>query len=241
MAETGSGRHAIDRLLADLRGIFGVRLRSLGTYGGRNSSASSPVASDEVIHTVALVDDVSFEDLSRCARASESWMRSGLAIPLVLPRDEFSHSLDAFPLEYSQILSTYTGVHGDSPFHDVQIALEDRRRACEMQAKSHLLHLREGYIETGGRGPAVALLLAYSVAAFRALLTNVARLQGGRADGLDGVLAHAESMGLSRSLVAEILAIRIEGGLAAADAGRLFPQYLEVVERIARLVDRWRV
>lgn len=240
MAETGSGRHAIDRLLADLRGIFGARLRSFGTYDRRDSSATSPVAGDEVVYTVALVDGMTFEDLSRCARASDSWMRSGLAVPLVLPRNEFSHSLDAFPLEYSQIQSTYAGVHGDSPFDDVQIALEDRRRACEMQAKSHLLHLREGYIETGGRGPAVARLLAYSVAAFRALLTNVARLQGGRADNLETVLAHAESMGLSRALIAEIFAIRPEGGLAAADAGRLFPQYLDAVERIARLVDRWR-
>ena len=33
----------------------------------------------------------------------------------------------------------------------------DLRRACEVQARSHLLHLREGYIETRGRSDALAV------------------------------------------------------------------------------------
>ena len=56
---------------------------------------------------------------------------------------------------------------------------EDLRRACETQIKSHLVHLREGFIESGGRPQAIADLVAASAPAFAALLRNVARLNGG--------------------------------------------------------------
>ena len=41
----------------------------------------------------------------------------------------------------------------------------DLRRACEVQARSHLLHLREGYLETRGRADALADLIVQSAPA----------------------------------------------------------------------------
>ena len=55
----------------------------------------------------------------------------------------------------------------------------DLRRACEVQARSHLLHLREGFLETRGqRRRARRCSIVRSAAPFAALLTSVARLQG---------------------------------------------------------------
>ena len=61
---------------------------------------------------------------------------------------------------------------------DVAIAPADLRRACETQIKSHLVHLREAFIESGGKPGAVASLVKASAPAFTALLRNVARLTG---------------------------------------------------------------
>ena len=47
-----------------------------------------------------------------------------------------------------------------------------------MQARGHVVHLREGYIETGGDHRAVAKLVAAAIPPFRALVKNVARLDG---------------------------------------------------------------
>src|SRR5947209_9568481 len=52
-------------------------------------------------------------------------------------------------------------------------------RACEVQARGHLLHLREGYLETRGRNDALAVLIVRSAPAFAALVSNLARLDGG--------------------------------------------------------------
>ena len=70
--------------------------------------------------------------------------------------DEFRTSLDAFPLEYGEIIRAHQRVFGNDPFDGVAIAAADLRRACETQIKSHLVHLREGFIEAGGEPSDIA-------------------------------------------------------------------------------------
>ncbi|MBI1874613.1 MAG: hypothetical protein HYS05_12130 [Acidobacteria bacterium] len=104
------------------------------------------------------------------------------------------------------------------------MAPDDRRRACEVQAKSHLLHLREGFLECGGRPEEVAHLITRSAAPLAALMRHVTRL-----GGMD---AHSEAF-------RPILALEASGALAAADALALYPKYLRSVEQFAQALDRW--
>jgi hypothetical protein len=146
---------------------------------------------------------------------------------LILPEHEFRRSLDAFPLEYGEIIRAHARVVGNNPFDGIAIAREDLRRACETQIKSHLVHLREGYIESGGSPGAVAELVAASAPAFTALLRNVARLNGvitsDRTDATRQGARGAEQ----------------KPGHAGVDAARLFPDYLAAIEQLARAVDAW--
>src|SRR5687768_4965808 len=50
------------------------------------------------------------------------------------------------------------------------------RRAVEGLAKSHLIHLREAFLESHGETTRIARLIAASAAPLRALLTQIARL-----------------------------------------------------------------
>ena len=106
------------------------------------------------------------------------WHDLGLATPLVLGAHEFSGSLEAFPFEFGAILADHAVVSGENPFDGLRIGPADLRHACEIQARSHLLHLREGYLETRGRGDALANLIARSAPPFAALVKSIARLQG---------------------------------------------------------------
>ena len=85
---------------------------------------------------------------------------------------QFRRSLDAFPLEYGEIIRAHARVFGADPFDGMAIPREDLRRACETQVKSHLVHLREGYIEAGNRPQRVADLVTASAPAFAALLRH---------------------------------------------------------------------
>jgi len=227
---------AADTLIRDLGGIFRGRLLSLVVYGGQvDGNATAPLQS------LVLVSSLTADDLAACAHLSAEWTRGGIGTPLILPDSEFRASLDVFPLEYGEIVRAHTLVHGADPFAGVTISPTDLRLACEAQAKSHLLHLRQGYMQTGGRLPAVARLVAQSAPAFAALLRNVGRLSGvNTSDRMEATRQGASAARLSLDTVDAILALESPSALPASDPARLFPDYLVAVERLAAVVDQWR-
>lgn len=224
-------------LVTDLRSVFGDRLQSVVVYGAHADGASS-----HPVTCLALVDRVGLADLESCARHTARWHKAGLATPLLLPESEFRTSLDAFPLEYGEIMRSHQRVFGDDPFAGVTIGREDLRRECETQIKSHLLHLREGFLEAKGDPAAIGDVVAGSAAAFTALLRHVAWLTG--ADTTDRVQATregAKAAGVADTIVADMLALENHTAMRTSDPARVFPEYLAAVEQLARTVDAWRV
>ena len=219
-------------LLHDLQGTFGPRLNAFVTYG---HEGTTPLPS------LAIVESLTVEDLSACARHAKSWHRDGAATPLILTRDEFADSLDAFPLEYGEILDTYRLLHGGDPFTGLSIRPEDLRRACEVLAKSHLLHLRENYMDGSARPAAISALVAESAPAFATLLRRLARLDGNKAT-TPLELGHyaAARPGLDARVVGDVFALAASGDQSGVDPLRLFPDYLAAAEQLARFIDAWR-
>jgi len=77
-----------------------------------------------------------------------------------------------------------------------------------------VLHLREGYLEAAGDAKKAAALVASAIPSFRALVANVARL-----DGIS-----------PKALVTQV-------GLENFEKG--FPDAVRAAERIVDYVDRW--
>jgi hypothetical protein len=231
-----SWRPSAAALVADLTHVFGSRLRALVAYGPRVEGDE-----DAPLTCLALVESIGVTDLDVCASMARHWEQQRIATPLILPDHEFRRSLDAFPLEYGEILRAHERVFGPDPFDGASIAREDLRRACETQIKSHLLHLREGYIEASGSPHTVAELVTTSAPAFGALLRNVARLSGSTTmDRSAATLEGARAAGLADGLVGDVLALERRTAIPTTDAARLFPDYLGAVEQLARVVDGWR-
>lgn len=221
--------HMLDRvnpLAADLQRIFGPRLQSLVAYGELDNPDDPDVASGD-LHTLALVERLTFRDLAACAPLVPGWRRAGLAVPLLLARDEFARTLDVFPIEWGGIMAQHVAIVGADPFAGMRVSEADLRRACELQAKSHLIHLREGYLESGGRPVAVAQLMAASGPPLRALLARLEQLSPGC----------TERAGLSPALVHEIATAEAS---TIADPSALLACYIEAVEQLWQEVDAWR-
>jgi hypothetical protein len=186
---------APDTLAAQLREIFGDRLQMVAAFGADSQ-------------TCAVVDNIALADLDKCATL---FVKQRPA-PLLMLIDELSRALDAFPLEFNEIIATRRLIAGTDLLAALTVPAEDLRRACEAQARGHLVHLREGYIEAAGERKAIAQLVAASGAPFRALVANVARLDGTSGDELAGRL-----------------------GLTTGD----FPAALRAAERLVAYVDEW--
>ena len=205
-------------LASDLQRVFGARLQSLVAYGVMDGEA-------EGVHTLALVESLTFQDLAACVPLVPAWRRSGFAVPLILSRDEFLRTLDVFPLEYGEIINRHTVLLGDDPFAGMTVNAADLRRACELHAKSHLIHLREAYLENGDDPPRLGRMMAASSAPLRALLTNL--------DLLDASIA--ARAGVTPELVREIAGADRS---TIADPSALLARYIGAVERLWREVDQ---
>jgi hypothetical protein len=230
-----SWRAAAAELADDLKPVFGGRLSSIVVYGPHvDGAAEGPVTA------LVLVSSLTIEDLDACAALAGRWERVGLATPLILPAAEFHRSLDVFPLEYGEIVRAHAHVYGPDPFEGAVIHDADLRRACETQIKSHLVHLREGYVEAGGRIRQVAELVRSAAPAFAALLRNVAKLHGvSSTERMDLTRRGAQAAGIPDTVVDAVLALEHRPTAGAVDAARLFPSYLAAIERLAETVDRW--
>jgi hypothetical protein len=219
-------------LVDDLHRIFGPRLEAVVAYGRLQHGP---------VPTLVLVNSLSVEDLNACAERVGRWRRDGMATPLLLTRADFARSLDAFPIEYGEIIEHHEVVFGSDPFVGMAIGHEDLRRACEVQVKSHLLHLREDYIEARGRFSEVDNLVRESAAGFATLLRHLARLDEANAESTDGLLRYARNrFNVDERVVGDLLALAEADGHSPVDAVKLFPDYLGVMERLATFVDQWR-
>jgi hypothetical protein len=241
---------AVQTLERELREVFGTRLQSLVIYGQRahaDGHAHDPHGGHAghghdapPTHTLAIVDSMTSDDLRACAVRIDAWHDAGLATPLLIADHEFEQSLDAFPLEFGAILADHTVVAGGNPFASLAVDPADLRRACEVQARSHLLHLREGFLETRGRADALAVLIVRSAAAFAALVTSIARLEGHATDDATSAARHLErTLGASNSAVEKITKLADAHDITSAEAERLFGPYLDAVERLVKYVDGW--
>ena len=191
----------IDAMAAQLKDIFNERLKMVATFGDSANTCA-------VVHTLTL------DDLDRCAAHAAAWNKAGLEAPLLIVEGELRRALDAFPLEFTEIISTRRVVAGNDLFDEVMVPKQELRRACEVQGRGHVLHLREGYIEAAGDGKKIAALVSAAIPPFRALVTNVARL-----DGIS-----------PKALVTQLGLENFEKGFADA---------LRAADRIVDYVDRW--
>jgi len=237
---------AVQTIARDLGEIFGGRLESLVAYGPAANHEPHDAAHDTAhgasgqAHTLAIVDGLTRGDLERCAERVAAWHEAGLATPLLLAAGEFERSLDTFPLEFSAILADHAVVAGRNPFEGLAIDAADLRRACEVQARSHLLHLREGYLETRGRGDALSVLIVRSAAPFAALLKSIARLEGADAHDASAAGRHAERrLDVADGIVTGVVALAHVTEISSEEAMRIFPRYLDAVERLVAYVDGW--
>jgi hypothetical protein len=237
---TSAQQRAVDQLARDLDGVFGDRLESLVVYVGHQGDGS--------IHSCALVRALGFRDLNACLPFTESWYHRGVAVPLMLSSHELQRTVDIFPLEYSSIVADYAVVRGRDPFAAMRIPVEDVRRSVEGLAKSHLIHLREGFLESHGETTRIARLISASAAPLRALLTHLARLPDAAQGTLDTSTLSDESlaamaelrMHVPASLIRTVLASSGDGHSTITDPGHVLGPYIDASQRIWEYVDRWR-
>lgn len=225
-ALTDSVRHSYVKMVADLTRVFGDRFVAF---------VVSPTGA-----SAGFVSSLTADDLDALGTLADAWRRDFLQAPLVMTPDEFKRSLDAFPLEYQSLLDHHEVLAGTPPFDGVVIHADDLRRACEAQARGHLIHLRQGWIEQASHHGGLAELIADSSEPLRTVLRNLARLNGDEVDDDAALAAWAGRVaGLPDGLVRDVLALTDAAHRRDALVPRM-REYLAACERLWAYTDAWR-
>ncbi len=216
-------RRAFTALAADLARVFGDRLVAVVAYSPKRSAA----------FTTSLEPS----DLDALSVLADTWHRSHLETPLLLTADEFQRSLDAFPIEYQAIIDRHVVIAGTPPFANAVVSRNELRRACEAQAKGHLIHLRQAWVDAGGHSDELARRLAASALPLHVLLSHVATLEG--VTDADPATTLAARFSADTGILAAVLALEGHPEGARALLTRL-PQYLAACERVWAHIDGWQ-
>jgi hypothetical protein len=220
-----AARQAMARLAADLARVFDERFVAL--------IATGPV------RTAAFATSIRADDLEALSTLAHRWELDGLDKPLLITPHEFVRSLDAFPVEYQAMIDRHELIAGVSPFTGERPAEADLRRACEVQAKSFLIHLRQGWLQASDHAHEQAHLVAESAAPLRALIGNVARLHGAGYCSDPEIVSFAGTIpGINAELVAGVLSLDQRPESAKQFMPRM-NDYLVVAERLWAYVDGW--
>lgn len=210
-------------MAGDLTRVFGDRLVSVVAYARTRSAA--------------FTRSLAAADLEALSVLADTWHRSGLETPLLLTIDEFERSLDAFPIEYQAIIDRHVVITGTPPFAGVRVATEQLRRACEAQAKGHLIHVRQGWVDAGGHSEELARRLVASALPLHVLLSHVAGLTGHAAD--NPAAFAAARFGADADVIRAVLALEEHPEGAPAVLHRL-PDYLAACEHVWTFIDGWQ-
>ncbi|MGI8673500.1 MAG: hypothetical protein ACR2LU_12945 [Luteitalea sp.] len=230
---------AATALADDLERIFGARLRAVLVYGAHARPHARTVKAP--IQTLALVDLLTYADLAGAAERAGHWLGRGLDMPLLLPEREFARALDAFPLEYGDIIAHHVVVRGADPLTGLSVAAEDTRRAVEVRARGHAIHLREGFMLAQQRPQAVANLIVGSASPFASLIESFVRVTGVPTRSAPQALAaHVGTVAaLDSALVERLLTLEEEPVLEPDEATHLYPAYLDLMHALIAAIDAW--
>lgn len=150
-------------------------------------------------------------------------------------------SAAVFPLEFLEIQEQHRVLDGRDPFIGFHVKTDRLREAVVQGLMSHLLRLRQRYVEGGGSVEATTILLPLSITSIVPLLRGVQRLLG------RPVLSHSDAVIKD---VSEQLQLDLQGLLdtlllkrgqissGSHELPRLFDRYLQAATLLTRAVEQ---
>jgi hypothetical protein len=223
----------------EVKGAFGEQMEGLLLYGSAVRGEFLPGRSN--LNILLLVFSYDSAMLKQYSALHRRWSKEQIMVPLFLTEEELHMSAAVFPLEFLEIQEQHRVLGGRDPFIGFHVKTDRLREAVVQGLVSHLLRLRQRYVEGGGGGEATTMLLPLSITSMLPLLRGVQRLLG------RPPLSHSDA---AISDVAEQLKLDLQGLLDAwllkrgqispghHEVPRLFDRYLQAATQLIRAVNQ---
>jgi predicted nucleotidyltransferase len=225
----------------DLSKIFGSNLKSFILYG---SAATGEAFEHSDINTLLVLENIDIPVLRPAAKIIKKWVDGGQPVPLIFSRESLISSQDVFPIEFMDIKENHKVISGEAVFDSITVEPRNLRLEIERELKSKLIRMRQMYLASGGDKSRIKMVLIRSISGFTALLKGIIRLYGKKAPALkrEIIAAAPQELALKADVFNAIMEVK-EGkkNVTKDEADILYNQYMSEVERIAAIIDGFKV
>lgn len=225
-------------VIDDYKDLFGEDLVSVILYGSAASGDYLPGKSD--INFMIVLSDTGIDRLDQTFDAVAKWRKRNVATPLFLTEAYVRTSLDVFPIEYLSFQNNYKVVYGKDILRDLSFDREFLRLQCEREVKGKLLLLREGFLESRGKGKNLQLLVADSLGALTAIFKGLLHLKGEQLPHhhRNVIRAFCEAFEMDTMLFEKLLDVKEKRvKLSDPEMTGLFKDYFKEVQKLWKIVD----
>lgn len=223
----------------EVKGVFGEQLEGMLLYGSAVRGEFLPGRSN--LNILLLVSSYDSAVLKRYSSLHRQWSKEQVVVPLFLTEEELHMSATVFPVEFLEIQEQHRVLLGRDPFIGFHVKTDRLREAVVQGLTSHVLRLRQRYVEGGGGNDATTMLLSLSITSTLPLLRGVQRLLGrpvlSRSDAVIADVAEQLKLDLL-SLLDALLLKRGQISPGPLEVPRLFDRYLQAATQIIRAVDQ---
>jgi len=220
------------------KALFGDDLVSIILYGSATGQNFQPGKSD--INFMIVLTEDGIEHLDQAFEVVNKWRKRGVAVPLFLTEEYVKTSLDVFPIEYLNFQNNYVQVFGKDILKDLEFSPEFLRLQCEREIKGKLLLLREGFLETSGKGKALRGLITQALPALMAIfeaLLHLRKIDVPR-ERREIVRAMADAFELEPAVFEGLLDIKEDKSkLSDKESLNLFKGGLKEMRKLSKLIN----
>jgi len=225
-------------IISDYKELYGDDLVSIILYGSATGQDYRPGKSD--INFMIVLSETGIERLDQAFSIVKKWQKKNVAIPLFLTESYVKTSMDVFPIEYLNFQRNYALVFGKDILKDLSFDPKFIRLQCEREIKGKLLILREGFLETSGKGKALKGLISQSIPAFVAIFEALLNLKEKDVpkEKRETIRTTCKAFELDASVYERLLDVKEDKvKLGDIEIIKLFKDYLRESRKLSKLVD----
>lgn len=225
-------------IISDYKELFGDYLVSIILYGSATGQDYRPGKSD--INFMIVLSETGIECLDQAFSIVKKWQKKNVAIPLFLTESYVKTSMDVFPIEYLNFQRNYALVFGKDILKDLSFDPKFIRLQCEREIKGKLLILREGFLETSGKGKALKGLISQSIPAFIAIFEALLNLKEKDVpkEKRETIRTTCKAFELDAAVYERLLDVKEDKvKLGDIEIVKLFKDYLRESRKLSKLVD----
>ncbi len=234
-----SPNEIFQQFATDYKNIFGDDLISIILFGSAARGEYIPKRSD--INFLITLSDSGMQRLKKAFSLITKWRKKKVSTPLFLTEQYIQTALDSYPIEFLSMKHYHQVVYGEDVLSQIEIQPEHLRLQCERELRGKLIHLRQEYLNTGGKSRRIKNLIRFSLPAFVSIFSALLYLkQAGIPKSKKEIFVNtAEIFGLDKAVFDKVLKLQAnKSKFSKQEITQSLEQYINQIEKLTTTVDQ---